>query len=80
MASSSDFGLRILTDTDSKDASIENEATLAQSIAKKAQPWKAVYQVHPLDKPTSNSLHDRPYFKGDHIGSDDEAGDYGGGV
>jgi len=80
MASSCDFGPRIPTETDSKDVSIEYKAMLAQSIADKAQPWKALYQVHPLDKPTSNSLHDKPYFKGDHTSNDYEAGDYGSGA
>ncbi|KFY83340.1 hypothetical protein V498_08142 [Pseudogymnoascus sp. VKM F-4517 (FW-2822)] len=80
MASSSNFIPRTLTETDSKNASMKYKAILAQSIAEKAQPWKALYQVHPLDMPTSTSLHDKPYFKGDHTSNDYEAGDYGSGA
>jgi len=80
MASCSDFDPRIPVETGSNDAIIEYKAMLAQSIADKAQPWKALYQVHPLDKPASDSLHDKPYFKGDHTDNDYEAGDYGAGA
>lgn len=80
MASSGQIDSEIRAQTDEGTASMEFKAILAQSIADKAQPWKALYRVHPLDKPMSSSLHDKPYFKGDHTGNDYQAGDYGAGA
>ncbi|OJD27086.1 hypothetical protein ACJ73_01526 [Blastomyces percursus] len=80
MASTGQFDPQIHLEACTEAADMEFKNMLSRSIESKAQPWKALYCVHPLDKPTSDSLHDKPYFKGDHCGDDYQAGDYGNGA
>ncbi|CAF3485310.1 unnamed protein product [Fusarium graminearum] len=39
-----------------------------EKIAKaKHQPWKAAYKVDPTDVPSTMSLHDKPWYKSEHL-------------
>ncbi|KAG5786656.1 hypothetical protein H9Q69_014268 [Fusarium xylarioides] len=39
----------------------------AKVVKAKHQPWKDAYNVDPTDVPTTMSLHDKPWYRGEHL-------------